>query len=190
VVLDRILTLAALFVMAIPALPLVWGSLGLRGPVVIVGVVGVLLLGAVYLAVARLPKLAAIKRQVDRVIGSFWRALGNLMTRPGHLLLAAPFAIGAHAAFCLAAYVLAQSLGVELSPFDALTLMPLVLLFATIPISIGGWGVREVGAIGLLGIIGVDSHAALLLSVELGFLATIVSLPGAAFWMTLRAKGR
>jgi uncharacterized protein (TIRG00374 family) len=188
VVLDRMLTLVALLVMAIPALPLVWGSLGFRGPILIVGVAGVLVLATLYFAMARVPRLVPIKQQVDRAVVGFWRALLNLLSHPGRLLLAAPLAIAAHAAFCLSAYVLAQSIGIVLSPVDALTIMPLVLLIGTIPISIGGWGVREVGAIGLLGIIGVGSHEAVLLSVELGFLATIISLPGAAFWLSLKRR--
>lgn len=190
VVLDRVLTLIALLLMSVPALPLVWGGLGLRGPIVIVGIAGLVLVTLLYLILARVPRFARIKHQVDRVISSFWRALINLLTHPGRLLLAAPFAIGAHAAFCVSALVLAQSMGVTIGLLDALTLMPLVLLIATIPISIGGWGVREIGAIGLLGIIGVGSHEALLLSVELGFLATIVSLPGAAFWLSLKRRAR
>jgi uncharacterized protein (TIRG00374 family) len=190
VVLDRMLTLVALLLMAAPALPLVWGSLGFRGPIIVGGIAGIAVIGILYLVMARVPRLAPIKHQVDRVIVSFWRALINLLSHPGRLLLAAPLAIGAHAAFCLSAYVLAQSIGIALSPLDALTLMPLVLLIGTIPISIGGWGVREVGAIGLLGIIGVGSHEAVLLSVELGFLATIISLPGALFWLAMRDPKR
>lgn len=188
VVLDRVLALAALLAMALPALPLVWGGIGLSSTILTAGVGLILAGGLAYLGVGGLARLARFKAQIDRVILSFWRALSNLLSHPGPLLIAVPLALGAHAAYCVAAFLLAQSLGVELSLVDALTLVPLVLLFSTLPISIGGWGVREVGAIGLLGLVGISSHEAVIISLQFGAISVLMSLPGALFWMGLRTR--
>jgi hypothetical protein len=40
--------------------------------------------------------------------------------------------------------------------------------------------------VALLGLLGVDREAALVLSVELGLISTLLSLPGGIFWLTLR----
>lgn len=81
-------------------------------------------------------------------------------------------------AWCLAQ---AQHLGVPLVDFAIL--MPPVMLIVALPISAGGWGVREGAIVGALALIGVGSASALLLSVELGVIGTLVSLPGGAMWL-------
>jgi uncharacterized membrane protein YbhN (UPF0104 family) len=81
-------------------------------------------------------------------------------------------------AWCLAR---SQHLGV---PFlDFAMLMPPVMLLVALPISAGGWGVREGAMVAALALVGVGSAPALLLSVELGLLWTLVALPGGAIWL-------
>lgn len=188
VVLDRMLALTALLAMALPALPLVWGGIGLSSTILASALGAIVALGLAYLALSRIPQLSKLRVQTDRVMVSFWRALGNLISHPGPLLVALPVAFGAHAAYCVGAFLLAQSLNVELGLVDALTLLPLVLLFSTLPISIGGWGVREVGAIGLLGLVGIASHEAVIISLQFGAISVLMSLPGALFWIGLKAR--
>ena len=43
-----------------------------------------------------------------------------------------------------AAYLIALDIGIKVSLVDCFIIVPSVMLVATIPISIGGWGVREV----------------------------------------------
>ncbi len=70
---------------------------------------------------------------------------------------------------------------------QSIALIPLVQLATTMPISIGGWGVREAGMVGLLAMIGVPKAAALLLSIQLGLVVTLVSLPGGILYACRRA---
>jgi uncharacterized membrane protein YbhN (UPF0104 family) len=63
---------------------------------------------------------------------------------------------------------------------------PVLLLAHTLPISIGGWGVREAAAVALLGMTGVDATSALLVSIMFGVLLVLATLPGALFWLMLR----
>jgi hypothetical protein len=59
-----------------------------------------------------------------------------------------------------------------------------------LPISLAGWGVREVSLVALLGLLGVDREAALALSVEFGIICTLMSLPGGVIWLGLRKSTR
>jgi hypothetical protein len=81
------------------------------------------------------------------------------------------------------AWCLSQSLHLGVPFFDFAMLMPPVMLLVALPISAGGWGVREGAMVAVLALVGVGSEPALLLSVELGLLWTLVSLPGGAIWL-------
>ena len=61
--------------------------------------------------------------------------------------------------------------------------MPLVLLVTTVPVSIGGWGVREGAMVFAFGLIGVSEHSAFVLSFLFGLLVVAVSLPGGLIWL-------
>ena len=86
----------------------------------------------------------------------------------------------------LSTYVIARTLGITLGPMAIAAVMALVTLVVILPISIAGWGVREVSFVALLGLLGVEREAALLLSVEVGLLTMLVSLPGAVVWLITR----
>jgi glycosyltransferase 2 family protein len=69
----------------------------------------------------------------------------------------------------------------------ALPLSDAVVLFMTsvvvVPISIGGWGLRELAVVSLLASYGVAPERALLFSVCFGLALAVGSLPGALVWL-------
>lgn len=67
-----------------------------------------------------------------------------------------------------------------------IAIMSLVTLVVALPISMAGWGIREISLVALLGLLGVDRPAALLMSLEFGLLSMLVSLPGGVVWLTWR----
>jgi glycosyltransferase 2 family protein len=67
-------------------------------------------------------------------------------------------------------------------------IMSFVAFATALPISLAGWGVREVSLVSLLGLLGVDREAALVLSVEFGITCMLMSLPGAVIWLILRNR--
>jgi uncharacterized membrane protein YbhN (UPF0104 family) len=81
------------------------------------------------------------------------------------------------------AWCLACSLHLGVSFLDLAMLMPPVMLVIALPISAGGWGVREGAMVTALALVGIGSAPALLLSVELGLITMLVSLPGGAIWL-------
>ncbi len=89
-----------------------------------------------------------------------------------------------HASIGLSFWFLAQGLGAtNVRLFDLIILAPLVMLVTTVPISIGGWGVREGAMITAMSLIGVPASAALAISIEFGFVMILVGLPGGVFWL-------
>jgi uncharacterized membrane protein YbhN (UPF0104 family) len=91
-------------------------------------------------------------------------------------------------ASCVAAfYCAARAVDATLSLFHLLALVPAALLSMTIPISIGGWGVREASTVALWSIAGLAPAEALASSILYGVLALLVSLPGAVVLMTDRS---
>jgi uncharacterized membrane protein YbhN (UPF0104 family) len=88
----------------------------------------------------------------------------------------------------LAVYGLAMASGITLDLLVCVTLVPPVLLLATLPVSFGGWGVREAALIGLLAPFGVAAGQALGLSIALGLLVMAAGLPGGVLWLLPRGK--
>jgi hypothetical protein len=62
-------------------------------------------------------------------------------------------------------------------------LFTIVIGVVIVPISIGGWGLRELAVISLLAGYGVAPERALLFSVCFGLALAIGSLPGALVWL-------
>jgi glycosyltransferase 2 family protein len=78
---------------------------------------------------------------------------------------------------------LGRAQGLLLPVSDAATLFTVMVSVALVPISIGGWGLREVAVITLLGHHGVPPGKALLFSVCFGLALAVGSLPGALAWL-------
>ena len=81
------------------------------------------------------------------------------------------------------AWCLGRAEHLDATFIDFLILMPPVLLLAALPISVGGWGVRENAMISALASAGVGASAAMVLSVQMGALAAVVSLPAGGLWL-------
>jgi hypothetical protein len=120
-----------------------------------------------------------------RDLDQSWRRVARHWPR-----LAAAVAIAAlgQALVSVEAWCLAQSLQLGVSLVDFAVLMPPVMLLVALPISAGGWGVRESALVTALALVGIGATPALLLSVELGLIGTAVSLPGGAIWLHRRAS--
>jgi uncharacterized membrane protein YbhN (UPF0104 family) len=84
--------------------------------------------------------------------------------------------------FALAAMMLGRALGVAATPLDFLAIMPAVTLATTLPLSLGGWGVREGAFVLLLGHVGVPAADALTLSLLYGVGGVLCGLPGMLAW--------
>jgi uncharacterized membrane protein YbhN (UPF0104 family) len=81
--------------------------------------------------------------------------------------------------------VVANQLGADVSLLDVLLVVPTIILIASLPISIGGWGVREAAlAVGFSGL-GLPASVAVATSLIIGLANLVSALPGAAAWSWL-----
>jgi uncharacterized membrane protein YbhN (UPF0104 family) len=76
-------------------------------------------------------------------------------------------------------YCAARAVGAPLSLFHLLALVPGALFAMSLPVSIGGWGLREASAVALWTMAGLPAGEAMASSVLYGLLALIGALPGA-----------
>ncbi len=80
-------------------------------------------------------------------------------------------------------YILSLGIGLGVTWIDCIALIPPVILITTLPISIAGWGVREGAMVAAFGLIGTPAEGALALSLLLGLVAIVTSLPGGLIWL-------
>jgi len=137
------------------------------------------------------PMLALIGAGVAAGVVFWWAALWPVkaaarIRQPCILALAAPgirarqawLSLGT-ALWNIAAFLLcARAVGAMVPVWDALVLVPLILLSMLIPLTIGGWGLREGAAVAILPIAGATQAEALATSVAFGIAMVLASAPG------------
>jgi glycosyltransferase 2 family protein len=84
----------------------------------------------------------------------------------------------------LAFKLVANSVGSHLPLADWIMIVPPVSLIQLLPISLAGWGVREVVLVIALASFGVPAETALATSVLLGLCLVIIGVPGGLLWLT------
>lgn len=102
---------------------------------------------------------------------------------PIHAFKALSWSLVGHVNISLIAYLLGISIGLEITWFDCMVLMPPVLLVMTLPISIAGWGVREQAMVTAFAFVNVPGEGALALSIMFGLMGLIIGLPGGIVWL-------
>jgi len=91
-----------------------------------------------------------------------------------------------HVNLVLGMWALGRGIGAPVTIGDCLVLVPPVILAATLPISISGWGVRENITVLLFAGIGVSHEQSAAMSLLFGLISLLVSLPGGLFWLRER----
>ena len=78
--------------------------------------------------------------------------------------------------FFVSVYMIVVSTDINLKFIDMMTVLPLITLVASLPISFGGWGVREGAFIYGFGILGVPMETAFLISVQTGLIGLLMTI--------------
>lgn len=140
-------------------------------------VAGAMALAALAAAVVSYERTAAARTMAAAVrgVGRYWPVV--MLTVLAHVLM-----LGGYLAVMLALGL--DTLGVEVA--GALLI---VMFAAALPISLNGWGIRELSAVAVLGVIGIDSPTALAAGIVVGVLSLGVNLAVAVpgLWLALRA---
>jgi glycosyltransferase 2 family protein len=117
------------------------------------------------------------------------RWIGALAASAHHVLLGrkSPAILGlgclVHVLTIVVVWLLGRAQGLEVPIPDAAVLFTVMVGVGLVPISIGGWGLREIAVISLLGDHGIAPERALLFSLCFGLTFATGSLPGALVWL-------
>jgi hypothetical protein len=184
VILDRVAGVLGIAILVLAFLPR-FAALEGAGQLVVlpVGMVVAAFGGLLALLLLdRLPHFAPANRWISGI-----RLLSALARRTFLALPVAAIALAAAVAVHLCASVsmslVAGAAGIPLSLASALTVVPPVIFVSMLPVSIGGWGVREGAMVVALGLTGIQPTDALLISVAYGLMMALVGLTGGLLWL-------
>lgn len=191
VLLDRALGFVALFLLAAVGLPWsfqLFGDHPMRwAPPLFIAAA---LLGlTVLLTLDRLPQ-SWRRWRVVRGLAGLAHDGRQVLLKPRPLLAMLAVGLASAVAAVGVVWLLGQALGLPLSFLSCLMLVPILFTVTAVPISLAGWGLREGAAIFLFGLVGLEEHDALALSLAFGLLAALTSLPGGLVWALTRERAR
>ncbi|MTJ80652.1 MAG: flippase-like domain-containing protein [Telmatospirillum sp.] len=189
VALERVATVFGLVLLVAASQPLLLDRLAGQFPVwafpglTLAGVAGIVCLGLLDRAPQSLGHL--------RVIQGFARLAADsrrLFFQARKCIPLLVVVVIGHINLALVVYVLAIGLDIDVTALDCMVLVPPVILIATLPISMAGWGPREMAMITAFGFIGVSKEHATALSVLFGAVSVMIALPGGIFWLLARRE--
>ena len=184
VVIDRAVGVGLLIALGFAILLLPSGLTALSGyrDVVLVAYGGLLVAGVLGLSLA--PKIAPLlaRWRYSRWLATLAAAARRVLLGPRSAMI---LALGCliHALTIVVIWSVGRAQGLSLPVADAAVLFTVMVGVALVPISIGGWGLRELAVISLLGNHGIAPEQALLFSVCFGLVLAVGSLPGALVWL-------
>lgn len=124
-----------------------------------------------------MPRLAETVRSTT---SAFRRALWSAEVRRAQIALSLATALCNVTAFAFCA----AAVGSPLSVLATLTLVPMILFAMVLPLSIGGWGLREGAASVLFPAVGATMSAGLASSIAFGLVLVVSVLPGVVLMWT------
>jgi uncharacterized membrane protein YbhN (UPF0104 family) len=124
-----------------------------------------------------LPREQRLRRWVEKELAPFWRD-GSL------LAWTAALSVVFHLSQVAVQYLLGRSIGAALPFWYCLVFHPLVVLATALPVSLGGFGVREGGYVLLLGRIGIAPSEAVVLSLMWFGVTAVAGLLGGLVFVT------
>ena len=187
VILERVVTVIGLIILVVLATPFFIDRVGLAEEDLILLVVFLLsttgIFGLVILMhLDRLPQKMTQWRFIKILVVLAADARGVFLNSINCVKVLGWSSVG-HINIALLVYLLGVSIELEITWVDCMVLMPPVLLFMTIPISIAGWGVREHAMVSAFSLIGVSGEGALALSIMFGLVSLFMGLPGGIVWL-------
>lgn len=190
VALERLVGLAAVVALILAGQPILISRLGDSAPsrLVFLGLLagcGVVLGG---LLLDRILGAQHFRRARD-VVRSFRTDLQRLVAAPSALVITLVLSLTMNVLNLGVTAVIANDLGAHVSVVEIFLVVPTVLLLASLPISIGGWGVREAALAVGFSAIGQSPSIAVATSVLIGIANLVSAVPGAILWIALPGRG-
>jgi glycosyltransferase 2 family protein len=173
VVCDRLLGFASLAVLTVPTLPIIAGRMGGLTPFLTLTIVALGTITAVALVLASQPIIHALPwlgPHLATVAGDLRLALCSGKVS----LVAMAVGVGSNLLSVLLIYILGSAVGADLRGLDCLVLIPPALLASALPISLGGWGVREGALLAAFSLVQADPAGVAATSVMFGLTTPLV----------------
>lgn len=187
VMIDRAAGLLAMLLLVSALLPLLFAIID--NPVVTAGVMVLLAVGYAGVGAAmlldRVPS-TLLRFRLIRGIARFSQDLRTVLLTPRPAAIVLFFGLICHLGIVAVAYVLARGLGLPIDAKIFLVIVPIANFTTMLPISIGGWGVRESAFVVGFGLVGVAPTDAFVVSVLVGLSNIIVGLAGGPVWLARR----
>lgn len=184
VLIDRGVGVGMLLVVTFCALLFPSGLAALSGyaAVVLVFIGALLAAGALVILLAPLFAPILSRWQLTRWIGVFALATSDVLLRrsSGRYILGIGLLV--HGFTLVSIWSLGRAQGFDLSLSDTAVLFAIMTGVALIPITVGGWGLRELAVTALLQPHGVPLDRALFFSVSFGLTVLLASSVGAVVW--------
>ena len=191
VTLDRVFGFLGLIFVILLALPALWSHA--TAPELRAGIVIMLALAGaaplVLLALQKMPKMARRFRLIDW-IGQVSEEFHALLRRKAMATLVLGLAVTVHFASLITLYIFACDVGAAITFWEICYLAPFPLLSSLLPISIGGWGIRETAMVVSFSLIAVPEAQSLTISILFGLLSLAMALPGGVVWLSGQLQAR
>ncbi len=166
---DRLVGMSALLLLVVAGLPVLALRVGSAVPILLACLIvvgGALGLLAIF-NLQRFPT-SVKKLRFWPLVENFSDSLRRLIGAPLPSLVAITLSLAIHASALYTTAVLSDALGAPLGMLNALLIVPTVLVISALPVSIGGWGVREAGLAGGFALLGLPPAVAVTTSVLFG----------------------
>ncbi|MHB0954002.1 MAG: lysylphosphatidylglycerol synthase transmembrane domain-containing protein [Allorhizobium sp.] len=190
VLFDRLVGLVALILLVVAGLPLLGLRLGTPLPlvlsvsIVIAGAIGLILLFNLH----RVPD--SVRRlRVWSLLEKLSDYTRKLLKAPAISLTGLTLSLAVHASALYTTAIISDALGAPLPMIDALLIVPTVLVLTALPLSIGGWGIREVGLAGGFTLLGFDPSVAVTTSVLFGAINIAGGILGGLVFVAMGRPG-
>lgn len=150
------------------ALPMLQGEFGALPVSAILALVGTGLVIVVLAALLAHYRFKALQKFFQLV----WSAFSSI----GSLLFLTAASAGVVLLGFMGMAILAGGMGLDISPVFFISVMPAVAFVSALPISVGGWGVREGMMVAGLAMFSVPAEAAMALSISYGLAGVFVAV--------------
>jgi uncharacterized membrane protein YbhN (UPF0104 family) len=182
VVLDRVVMLLSLFMFIAACAPWYRGLF----PHYPLAAIELVLIGGGIAAVFTLVSAERLPSRIlqwgpGRWVASLSKDARTLLSSPKYGGMVMLLSLGAIFNLLAVTCIFALAFGAKASAFQIIVLVPPVVAASILPISIGGWGTREMAMVAALGLAGIGAETALLASIWLGLASILMTLPGAFF---------
>ncbi|MGD9922891.1 MAG: YbhN family protein [Pseudorhodoplanes sp.] len=174
---DRLVALCALAMASATGLFLLPETS--RHPLIVLALVGLLPAFVIGLVALDILGRMFVRFSRFRIVRPFLE-LASLMERlrrmPGLTALVIAISLIGHALSAGSFYILARQLELGIGYWEMFALSAPIIVYSAVPISVGGWGVREALSAALFALIGIAPASGVALSIAFGLLTSAVGL--------------